>query len=50
MIKTEQSAKRSIYKSKKIAIVAILLAIVLLLAAFFVASYLFKTKKVIKHL
>ena len=46
MIKTEQSAKRSIYKSKKIAIAAVLLAIVLLLAAFFVASYLFKTKKV----
>ena len=46
MIKTEQSAKRSIYKSKKIAIVALLLTIVLLLSAFFVVSHLFKTKKV----
>ena len=46
MMKTEQSAKRSIYKSKKIAIISLLLTIVLLLGAFFVVSHLFKTKKV----
>ena len=46
MMKTEQSAKRSIYKSKKIAIISLLLAIILLLTAFFVVSHLFKTKKI----
>ena len=39
-------SKKSIYKSKKVAIIALVALMAILLSAFFVAQHLFKSKKV----